>query len=58
MNPATDVGKKSLPLHIRNRFTEFYVEELKDSSDLRILITDYLHGCINITPGIVEGILE
>ena len=25
MNPATDVGKKDLPPHIRSRFTEFFV---------------------------------
>jgi midasin len=26
MNPATDVGKKDLPLGLRSRFTELYVE--------------------------------
>ena len=42
MNPATDVGKKELPAGLRNRFTEFFMEELDDKSDLEILIEDYL----------------
>ena len=42
MNPATDVGKKDLPLGIRNRFTEFHVNELLDERDLRILVQKYL----------------
>uniref|UniRef100_A0A5K4FCW8 Midasin n=1 Tax=Schistosoma mansoni TaxID=6183 RepID=A0A5K4FCW8_SCHMA len=28
MNPATDVGKRELPVGLRNRFTEFYIPEL------------------------------
>uniref|UniRef100_A0A1B0DG06 Midasin n=1 Tax=Phlebotomus papatasi TaxID=29031 RepID=A0A1B0DG06_PHLPP len=42
MNPNTDIGKKDLPVGIRNRFTEFFVDELKDLSDLRCLVGDYL----------------
>ncbi|XP_076030788.1 midasin isoform X2 [Oratosquilla oratoria] len=42
MNPATDVGKKELPAGLRNRFTEYYMEELDDHTDLMILIHDYL----------------
>lgn len=42
MNPSTDVGKKDLPTGIRNRFTEFYVDELTTIDDLQILIRDYL----------------
>ncbi|CAG5129144.1 unnamed protein product, partial [Candidula unifasciata] len=44
MNPATDVGKKDLPVGIRNRFTEFYVEELECPKDLSILVRGYLPG--------------
>uniref|UniRef100_T1J0I3 Midasin n=1 Tax=Strigamia maritima TaxID=126957 RepID=T1J0I3_STRMM len=44
MNPATDVGKKDLPPGLRNRFTEFFVQELEDKNDLQILISDYLKG--------------
>lgn len=42
MNPSTDVGKKELPVGIRNRFTEFYADELEQLADLEILIRDYL----------------
>uniref|UniRef100_A0A8C3JUM0 Midasin n=1 Tax=Calidris pygmaea TaxID=425635 RepID=A0A8C3JUM0_9CHAR len=46
MNPATDVGKRNLPPGIRNRFTELYVEELRNEGDLQVLIMDYLRvGC-------------
>lgn len=57
MNPATDVGKRNLPLGIRNRFTELYVEELESESDLRILVSDYLKG-LNLSRGIVHGIIS
>lgn len=42
MNPATDVGKKELPLGIRNRFTEFFVDELQNEKDLQVLVDSYL----------------
>ncbi|XP_039434642.1 midasin [Culex pipiens pallens] len=42
MNPNTDVGKKDLPVGIRNRFTEFFVDELVAENDLLILVNDYL----------------
>jgi len=42
MNPSTDVGKKDLSVGIRNRFTEFFVDELTVEKDLLILVGDYL----------------
>ncbi|XP_065113160.1 midasin [Paramisgurnus dabryanus] len=57
MNPATDVGKRNLPLGIRNRFTELYVEELESESDLRILVSDYLKG-LNLNRSIIQGIIS
>jgi midasin (ATPase involved in ribosome maturation) len=42
MNPATDVGKRDLPPGIRNRFTEFYVDEMSDATDLAQLVQTYL----------------
>lgn len=42
MNPSSDVGKKDLPLGIRHRFTEFFVEELEYENDLQIIVEDYL----------------
>ncbi|XP_068146092.1 LOW QUALITY PROTEIN: midasin [Drosophila tropicalis] len=42
MNPNTDIGKKDLPVGIRNRFTEFFVDELTTDADLSLLVGDYL----------------
>lgn len=44
MNPSTDVGKKDLPAGLRNRFTEFFVDELTEKSDLLLLVNTYLHA--------------
>lgn len=44
MNPSTDVGKKDLPAGLRNRFTEFFVEELIDKNDLLLLVNSYLEA--------------
>ncbi|XP_042247008.1 midasin [Thunnus maccoyii] len=57
MNPATDVGKRNLPLGLRNRFTELYVEELENEGDLRILVSDYLK-CLNPHRNIISGIIS
>lgn len=48
MNPSTDVGKRDLPMGLRNRFTEIRVAELEpatsvaDREDLAFLIRTYL----------------
>ncbi|PNS16126.1 Midasin [Sphaceloma murrayae] len=43
MNPATDVGKKDLPLGIRSRFTELYVDSPeKDLQSLQQIVQTYL----------------
>ncbi|XP_061563343.1 midasin [Cololabis saira] len=57
MNPATDVGKRNLPLGLRNRFTELYVDELENEGDLRILVSDYLK-CLNPHRNIISGIIS
>lgn len=44
MNPSTDIGKKDLATGIRNRFTEFFVDELTSECDLLILVGDYLRN--------------
>ncbi|KAI0413696.1 hypothetical protein F5X98DRAFT_378468 [Xylaria grammica] len=45
MNPATDVGKRDLPLGLRSRFTELYVGSPdKDLKDLLTIIKAYLSG--------------
>ncbi|KAJ8669608.1 hypothetical protein QAD02_000867 [Eretmocerus hayati] len=57
MNPATDVGKKELPIGLRNRFTEFYVDELIDKSDLLLLVGSYLDE-LNLPPARHEAIVK
>ncbi|EJS42740.1 mdn1p [Saccharomyces arboricola H-6] len=43
MNPATDVGKRDLPMGIRSRFTEIYVHSPeRDISDLLSIIDKYV----------------
>jgi midasin len=45
MNPATDVGKRDLPMGLRSRFTEIYVESPdKDLDDLLAVIKAYIGG--------------
>lgn len=57
MNPSTDIGKKDLPLGLRNRFTEFYVEELTDPMELQVLVSDYLRElCLPATK--IEDIVK
>ncbi|KAL3316044.1 AAA ATPase midasin [Cichlidogyrus casuarinus] len=57
MNPSTDVGKKNLPVSLRNRFTELYVDELDgqrntaDNADLQKIIKTYLTA---LTPAPAE----
>ena len=42
MNPATDTGKKKLPVGIRSRFTEFFVMEPTDRDQLSVIVKNYL----------------
>ena len=43
MNPATDIGKRDLPLSLRSKFTEFFVEAPdKDLRDLVEVVEAYL----------------
>ncbi|XP_011314888.1 midasin isoform X1 [Fopius arisanus] len=57
MNPATDVGKKELPVGLRNRFTEFYVDELTEKTDLQLLVSSYLYD-LNLPSSKVESIVK
>ncbi len=38
MNPGSDIGKKNLPLNIKSKFIETYVEDLLDPYDLQQII--------------------
>ncbi|ANB14893.1 AAA family ATPase midasin [Sugiyamaella lignohabitans] len=43
MNPATDIGKRDLPVGLRSRFTELYVTSPdRDISDLLAIIDKYI----------------
>ena len=57
MNPATDVGKKDLPVGIRNRFTELYVDELEADHDLKVIAISYLKD-LSPTVGQLDGIVR
>lgn len=58
MNPSTDVGKKDLPQGIRNRFTEFFVDELISEQDLRILVNDYLSTTTGMQPSKIDSAVK
>ncbi|XP_078040889.1 midasin [Augochlora pura] len=57
MNPATDVGKKDLPIGLRNRFTEFFVDELTEKVDLQLLVNSYLKD-LNLPPEKIDYIVK
>lgn len=57
MNPATDVGKKELPVGLRNRFTEFYVDELTEYPDLQLLVGSYLEN-LNLPAAKIQAIVK
>ncbi|KAB7497678.1 Midasin, partial [Armadillidium nasatum] len=57
MNPATDVGKKELPVGLRNRFTEFFVDEIQDTEDLKQIVYEYLRGQ-NPSTKLITGIVK
>ncbi|KOC69196.1 Midasin, partial [Habropoda laboriosa] len=57
MNPATDIGKKDLPIGLRNRFTEFFVDELTEKSDLELLVNSYLKD-LNLSPEKIRNIVK
>jgi midasin len=50
MNPATDAGKKGLPLLLRSRFTEFWVEEPNSSEDLTAIVRQHLQSSASQAP--------
>ncbi|KAI5058508.1 hypothetical protein GOP47_0026678 [Adiantum capillus-veneris] len=50
MNPATDVGKHDLPMCLKSRFTEFYVDEIRGADDLQLFVFRYLEGLMPNPP--------
>ncbi|KAI9142687.1 hypothetical protein BKA69DRAFT_1123750 [Paraphysoderma sedebokerense] len=59
MNPATDVGKKDLPIGLRNRFTEIYVDPPdRNIDDLKIIVESYLASVMHIDSNVVEDVVD
>ncbi|XP_024535665.1 midasin [Selaginella moellendorffii] len=58
MNPATDVGKRELPVLLRNRLTELYVDEMCGKEDLEALVAKYLEGSMRSPENIVNFFLK
>lgn len=45
MNPATDAGKRDLPVSLRSRFTEFFVDDVLDDEDLALFVNQFMDDC-------------
>ena len=51
MNPATDVGKHDLPVSLRSRFTELYIEAPdRNLEDLKLIVETYLGSLVDTDP--------
>lgn len=50
MNPATDVGKRDLPVALKNRFTTFFVDEMTKEDDLQAFVFQYLESALPSPP--------
>lgn len=42
MNPATDAGKRDLPLSLRSRFTEYFMDDVLEDEDLVLFINEFM----------------
>ncbi|XAR49907.1 hypothetical protein NMG60_11004090 [Bertholletia excelsa] len=42
MNPATDAGKRDLPYVLRNKFTEYFVDDVLDDEDLTLFVNQFM----------------
>ncbi|KAJ0755641.1 putative von Willebrand factor, type A, AAA+ ATPase domain, midasin, midasin, AAA lid domain 7 [Helianthus annuus] len=42
MNPATDAGKRDLPLSLRSRFTEYFMDDVLEDKDLELFINEFI----------------
>ena len=57
MNPATDVGKRDLPISLRTRFTEYYIQAPDgDLDSLKQVINAYLGNYIHSDGGVPEDV--
>ena len=58
MNPPNDIGKRELPPGLRNRFTEFYVDELEDKDDLRAIVSAFLSSINGVPTNAIDAIVD
>ena len=63
MNPPTDVGKRDLPMSLRSRFAEYYIDSPdKDLESLKMVIKAYLgtyvHSDIQVAQDIAQLYLK
>nr|GEU87507.1 midasin isoform X1 [Tanacetum cinerariifolium] len=54
MNPATDAGKRDLPLSLRSRFTEYFMDEGLSDDDLALFINQFMEGVKGSTRNVLE----
>lgn len=47
MNPGMQAGKKELPMALRRKFTELYVEDMEQREDIECVVNWYLTGVAN-----------
>ncbi|KAI9221601.1 hypothetical protein BC828DRAFT_64979 [Blastocladiella britannica] len=58
MNPSTDVGKRDLPIGLRNRFAEFYVESPDNYlEDLTLIAQSYLASVSHADTAVVNDVV-
>ena len=55
MNPPTDVGKKDLPPSLRCRFTELFVDEVTEKSDLQVFDIRIFIICIFVVSNMMTN---
>lgn len=46
MNPSTDIGKRDLDSSVRSRFSEFFIDEITDKLDLRLIVESYVKASL------------
>lgn len=59
MNPATDIGKKNLPMSLRKRFTEIFIDPPDTNiENLTIMVKAYLGNYVNTNLGIASSVAQ
>lgn len=56
MNPATDIGKKDLDSGTRSRFTEIFVDDITEKSELRLIAEAYVKSSLSTKQ--IESVID